>query len=129
VWGRGYGKGPQTGLNFIPAQHTDFIFTSVGEELGFVGAGVVLMLYFALVMKGLQIAATAPDMFGGLLAGGIACLFAFHVLVNVGMTAGMLPVTGLPLPFLSYGGSNLLASMAGVGILSGVQVRSRKIRF
>ncbi len=129
VWGRGYGKGPQTRLNFIPAQHTDFIFTAVGEELGFVGAIIVLGLYLALVLKGMQIAAGAPEWFGGLLAVGVTSLFAFHVIVNVGMTAGLLPVTGLPLPFLSYGGSNLLVSMAAVGVLSGVQMRSRTIRF
>ena len=117
----------QKRLHFVPEQHTDFIFTVVGEELGLVGGLALLALYLYIVLQCLRTAARAPDRFGGLLAAGVGCLIGLHVIINIGMVIGLMPITGLPLPFLSYGGTALLTIMAGLGILTSVWVR-RKIR-
>ena len=101
LFGKGLFEGTQSQLNFLPENHTDFIFAVVGEELGFVGAVVVLLLYMVVLWRGIQIARDASDVFGRLLAVGITSMFAFHVLVNVGMTTGIMPVTGIPLPLMS----------------------------
>jgi len=127
--GRGLFDGPQTELNFLPAQHTDFIFSVIGEELGFIGAALVVAALFFIVYRCLQAAALAKDDFGRNLAVGVASWIAFQLIVNTGMTVGMMPVTGLPLPFLSYGGSSFLALSLGIGLVLNVGMRHRKILF
>jgi rod shape determining protein RodA len=123
--GRGFLKGTQTNLAFVPEQQTDFIFTVVGEELGFVGAVALFLLYLLVLWRAYRIAVTAKDPFGTYLAVGIGAMFVIQIFVNVGMTMGIMPITGIPLPFLSYGGSALIADLAAVGILQSVYMRSR----
>lgn len=115
--GKGYLKGTQTQLNFIPEQWTDFIFCVPGEEFGFVGASVVLILFALLLFHGIKIATLSKNKFGSIGAIGIVGIFSTHLFINVGMSLGLLPVIGIPLPFLSYGGSALIANMAMVGLL------------
>lgn len=117
AWGKGFLEGTQTHLRFLPEQHTDFIFCVVGEEFGFMGALVVLALFCYIVYKGIDIATNVKSNFSSLLAFGGTTIFLFQIFVNVGMTTGIMPVTGLPLPFLSYGGSSLLANLVIVGLL------------
>lgn len=117
LFGKGYLRGTQTQLNFIPEQWTDFIFSVPAEEFGFVGAAVVLLLFMALLFRGVSIGSTVKNKFGSFTAIGLIAIVATHVGVNVGMALGLLPVIGVPLPFLSYGGSALLASMSMVGLL------------
>jgi rod shape determining protein RodA len=121
--GLGYLGGTQTNLDFVPEQHTDFIFTVVGEEFGFAGAMTLLGLYGIVVWRAFRIATIAKDPFGTYLAAGIASMLALQMFVNVGMTIGIMPITGIPLPFVSYGGSSLLVSCAAVGILLNVHMR------
>lgn len=128
-WGLGYGRGSQVQLNFLPEHHTDFIFSVIGEELGFVRTVGVLGLYFILLYRMIRIAAQAKDLFGALLVSGVASLYAFHILVNVGMTIGIMPVTGIPLPLLSYGGTSMLANMLALGLVLNVNLRRQKILF
>lgn len=116
-FGRGLHHGTQTQLNFVPEHSTDFIFTVLGEELGFVGAFGLLALYVVLLYGGVRAMLAARDRFGFLLACGIVAMFAFHIVVNIGMTVGIMPITGIPLPFMSYGGSALLTDFAAVGVL------------
>jgi rod shape determining protein RodA len=120
LFGSGIFEGSQTNLAFVPAQTTDFIFTAVAEQLGFVGGAVVIGLYALLIWRILAVAAAARDRFGQLVASGIAAMFGFHVFVNVGMTLGLLPVTGLPLPFLSFGGSFYLSMAISLGIVNAI---------
>ncbi|MBT9155656.1 MAG: Peptidoglycan glycosyltransferase MrdB [Firmicutes bacterium] len=127
--GRGLFDGPQSELNFLPEQHTDFIFSVIGEELGFLGAAGVIMVMFFVVYRCLQIAAIAKDDCGRYIAVGVASWIAFQLIVNTGMTMGMMPVVGLPLPFLSYGGSSYLALSLGIGFVLNVGMRHRKILF
>lgn len=115
--GKGFLEGTQTKYEFLPAAHTDFIFSVIGEELGFVGTTVVLALFIIIIVRALQIAAMAKNRFYSLIAIGLASMLTFHVFVNIGMTIGVMPVTGLPLPFLSYGGSSLMANLIAVGLL------------
>ena len=115
--GKGFLQGTQTKYEFLPAAHTDFIFSVIGEELGFVGAVFVLSLFLFMIWRSLYIGTIANNRFASLLAVGLASMLAFHVFVNVGMTIGVMPVTGLPLPFLSYGGSSLLTNCLAVGLL------------
>lgn len=129
VFGKGLFEGTQSQLNFLPENHTDFIFAVVGEELGFVGCAVLLLLYLVLLWRGIQIARDAGDTFGRLLAAGITSMIAFHVLVNVGMTMGIMPVTGIPLPFMSYGVSSLTTNIMAVAILMNIQLRKQKLLF
>ncbi|CAN5524589.1 rod shape-determining protein RodA [soil metagenome] len=117
------GENTQTSLQFVPEQHTDFIFTAVGEQLGFLGAATLLGLFALLIWRALRIAGMSRDLFGTLIATGIACLWAFQVFVNVGMTMGIMPITGIPLPFISYGGSSLLTNYVAVGLLLNVHMR------
>ncbi len=124
--GRGYERGTQTNLDFVPEQHTDFIFTVVGEEFGFVGAAVLLLLFAVLIWRAFRIALLSKDPFGTYLAAGIASMFAIQMFVNIGMTVGIMPITGIPLPFVSYGGSSTLASCAAVGLLLNVHMRRFK---
>jgi rod shape determining protein RodA len=121
--GRGYLKGTQTNLNFVPAQRTDFIFTVVGEEFGFAGAVVLLGLFALVLWRAFRIALLAKDPFGTFVAVGVAGMFAIQLFINVGMTIGIMPITGIPLPFLSYGGSALIADFIGVGLLLNVYAR------
>lgn len=124
VWGKGYLKGTQSQLKFVPEQHTDFIFSVLAEETGFVGVLATLGLYLGLIISFLNTAATARDKLGLLIATGFASLFAFHFLINVGMVVGLMPTTGIPLPLLSYGGSSLLSFYIGIGII--LSIRSRR---
>ncbi len=126
LFGRGYLNGSQTNLDFVPEQHTDFVFTVVGEELGFVGAILLLALFAILLWRGLRIALLSRDAFGTLLATGIVTMLAFQVVVNVGMTMGIMPVTGIPLPLVSYGGTAMLTNWASVGLLLNVHMRRFK---
>jgi rod shape determining protein RodA len=121
--GRGSLKGTQTNLDFVPEQHTDFIFTVVGEEFGFVGAMGVLLLFGVLIWRAFRIALLSKDAFGTYVAAGIATLFAIQVFVSVGMTTGIMPITGIPLPFVSYGGSSLLTNSIAIGMLLNVHMR------
>ena len=121
--GRGYLQGTQTNLDFVPEQHTDFIFTVVGEELGFLGAIMMLILFAVLLWRGFRIAVISKDPFGRLLAVGIVVMLAFQVFVNVGMTLGIMPITGIPLPLVSYGGSALITNLVAVGLLLNVHMR------
>lgn len=120
VFGKGYKKGTQSQLNFLPEHHTDFIFSVFSEEHGFVGCFILLGLYLIFLSNGLSVAYQSHDKFGILLAFGIVTIFFWHVFVNMGMVMGMLPIVGVPLPFLSYGGSALLTSIAGVAILTNI---------
>jgi rod shape determining protein RodA len=127
--GKGYLRGTQKKLRFIPEQHTDFIFTVVGEELGFVGAGALLLLYLGLLLRGAAIMITAEDPMGRLISGGILSMFLFQIFVNAGMTMGIMPVAGVPLPLFSYGGSSLLTCLISIGVLAGIYTRRHKINF
>lgn len=123
LWGQGYLQGTQNQLDFVPEHHTDFIFTVLGEELGFVGCLSVLLLLSYLVGHALRTAEVTRDRYGYLLAVGIGTLLAIHVLVNVGMTLGLAPVVGIPLPFLSYGGSAVVTNLAALGLLNSLWLR------
>jgi rod shape determining protein RodA len=125
MFGQGLFHGQLVAGNFVPAQQTDFIFTVAGEELGFVGAIVIVFLLGVVIVRALRIATRADDQFGMLLAAGIAVWFAFQSFVNIGMTIGIMPITGLPLPFLSYGGSAVFADMIAIGVLQSVHRRHR----
>ncbi|MGE5542328.1 MAG: rod shape-determining protein RodA, partial [Bacillota bacterium] len=127
--GKGLFAGTQNQLRFLPFQHTDFIFSVIGEELGFIGGMAILALYLFVLWRGLRIASMARDSFGALLAVGVVSMLAFHILINIGMTVGMMPVTGIPLPFMSYGGTSLITNMAGIGLLINVYMRRHKIVF
>jgi rod shape determining protein RodA len=117
ITGKGFMEGSQTQLRFLPEQHTDFIYAVIGEEFGFFGAIIGLLLFFILLLRGVKIAALVKNRYNSVMAIGIVTIIAFHVTINIGMTVGILPVTGLPLPFVSYGGSSLLTNMAMIGIL------------
>jgi rod shape determining protein RodA len=117
MFGQGLFHGTFTAGNFVPAQQTDFIFTVAGEQLGFVGCVAIICLLGVVILRAIRIAATADDQFGMLVASGVAVWFAFQSFVNIGMTIGLMPITGLPLPFVSYGGSAILADMIAVGLL------------
>jgi rod shape determining protein RodA len=125
--GKGLFEGTQTNGRFIPEQQTDFIFTVAGEELGLWGGSLLLGLLGVVLWRGLRIASRAQDAFGRLVAAGVVCWFAFQSFVNIGMTLGIMPVTGLPLPFVSYGGSAMFASLVAVGLLQNVHLRSREL--
>ena len=120
VWGKGYRKGTQSQLNFLPEHHTDFIFSVFSEEHGFVGCFVLFGLYLAFLLNGLSVAYQSHDKFGILLAFGIMTIFFWHIFINLGMVMGILPIVGVPLPFLSYGGSALITAMSGVAILTNI---------
>jgi len=121
--GVGYLQGTQTNLDFVPEQHTDFVFTVVGEEFGFVGAAGLLALYGLVLWRAFRIAMLSRDPFGTYLAAGIASMLALQMFVNIGMNIGIMPITGIPLPFVSYGGSSLLLNCASIGLLVNVHMR------
>ncbi len=123
MWGRGVTKGTQTKLQFLPVPHTDFIFSAFAEEHGFVGVVVVLGLYFLLLMQIVQNAQTSPDRAGMYICMGVCSLLLFHLLVNVGMVVGKMPVTGIPLPFMSSGGSGMLSVFMMLGLVHNVRLR------
>ncbi len=123
ILGKGYGKGTQSRLGFLPSRNTDFIFSVIGEEQGFLRAMIVLTFYFLIIWRGFEISLVARDRFGGLVAAGFASMFAFYALLNLGMTMGMAPVAGVPLPMVSYGGSSVVSSMFAVGILLSIHWR------
>ena len=123
--GTGLFNGPQTNGRFVPEQQTDFIFTVAGEELGFLGSGAILILYLILVMRAFAIARRTNDPFGRLVCTGVIAWFAFQIFENIGMTMGLMPMTGVPLPFISYGGSSMFATLIGVGLLQNVHARLR----
>lgn len=127
--GQGFCSGTMSRLDFVPQARTDFIFTVVGEELGFVGAVLLLGLYALLIARGLTVIRNGKDTIGVLLATGVVLMLSFHVFVNIGMTMGIMPVVGLPLPFFSYGGSNMLLNMMAMGLLQNVCMRRHKITF
>ncbi len=124
--GKGFLNGTQTQLRFLPAQHTDFAFSVIGEEFGFIGVVFVLGLFYYILMRGIHIAAVSRNKFAGLLAIGAVTIIGFHVIVNVGMTVGVMPVTGIPLPFISYGGSSLIANMILIGFVMNASIRRFK---
>jgi rod shape determining protein RodA len=122
-FGKGWGEGTQTRLSNVPEQHTDFIFTAVGEELGFAGAGSLLALFAIVAWRVWRTAQLARDDFGSLICVGVLCMLLFQVFENVGMTMGIMPITGIPLPFVSYGGSSTLASFVAIGLVLNVHSR------
>ncbi|WP_310482507.1 rod shape-determining protein RodA [Chamaesiphon sp. VAR_48_metabat_403] len=126
LWGQGLNQGTQTQLNFIPEQHTDFIFSSIGEELGFVGAICLLATFFLFCWRLLRVATQAPNNFGSLLAIGVLAMISFQVIVNISMTIGIAPVTGIPLPLISYGGSALITNFIAIGLVESVANYRRK---
>ena len=123
--GTGLFNGPQTNGRFVPEQQTDFIFTVAGEQLGFIGSGAILILYLILLMRGFSIARRTNDPFGRLVCTGVIAWFAFQIFENIGMTMGLMPMTGVPLPFISYGGSSMFATLIGIGLLQNVHARLR----
>jgi len=125
LFGQGLFDGSQTHAGFVPEQQTDFVFTVAGEELGLVGAGLLVALLAVVIWRALVIARRAEDVFGRVAAAGIACWFGFQAFQNVGMCLGIMPVTGVPLPFVSYGGSSLFAGMLAVGLLLNVHLRAQ----
>lgn len=123
--GTGLFDGPQTNGRFVPEQQTDFIFTVAGEELGFLGSGFILLLYLTILMRAFSIARRSTDAFGRLVCVGVLTWFAFQTFENIGMTLGLMPMTGVPLPFLSYGGSSMFANLIGFGLLQNIYARQR----
>jgi rod shape determining protein RodA len=122
-WGKGFLAGTQSGLNFLPEKHTDFIFAVFAEEWGFVGTAVLLVLYMALILRGLSIAYSSKDRLGSLIATGVVTMLSVYILFNIGMTVGLTPVVGIPLPLFSYGGSSMLATMIAIGLLLNIRMR------
>ena len=123
--GRGEENATQTKLNFIPEHHTDFIFSVVGESYGFAGAALILALYALLIWRALRILTMAKNLYGALIAGGITAMLMFQVFVNVGMTVGIMPITGIPLPLMSYGGSSVLVTFMAIGLLQSVHSQAK----
>ena len=123
--GRGPEHATQTTLNFLPEHHTDFVFAVVGEQWGFVGAALILSLYALLIWRALRILTMAKNLYGALVAGGVVAMLMFQIFVNVGMTVGIMPITGVTLPLLSYGGSSVLATMLAVGLLQSIYAQAR----
>jgi rod shape determining protein RodA len=126
--GRGIAGATQTRLDYIPEHGTDFAFASLAEQRGFLGASILLLLYLLVVWRGLRVVASAGDLFGAICAAGISFGFLFQVYVNVGMTIGIAPITGIPLPFVSVGGSSMISNLVAMGILQAIYVRGRRRR-
>ena len=122
--GRGQGSN-QTSNGFVPESHTDFVFAAVGERYGFLGAGLVLLLYALLIWRALRVLVMSKDLFGTLIAAGVAAMLMFQVFVNVGMTIGIMPITGVTLPLMSYGGSSVITTLLAIGLLQSIYVRAR----
>jgi rod shape determining protein RodA len=126
IFGQGLFHGSQTRAGFVPEQQTDFIFTVAGEELGLLGAGLLILVLAVVIRRALSIAVHSEDLFGRLAAAGVACWFGFQTFQNVGMCLGIMPVTGVPLPLVSYGGTSMFASLMAVGLLHNIHVRSQR---
>jgi rod shape determining protein RodA len=124
LFGQGLFEGTQTQSGFVPEQHTDFVFTVVGEEMGLVGSTAVIALLALLLWRALRIAKHAEDMFGRLVAGGIVCWFGFQGFQNIGMCLGIMPVTGVPLPLVSYGGTSMFVTLLAIGLLQNIHLRT-----
>lgn len=129
LFGKGLFQGTQNQLDFLPEQHTDFIFAVLGEELGFIGGITLFILLFILIYRTINVALKARDLLGTYIVIGIASMWTFQMLVNIGMTLGIMPITGIPLPFMSYGGSSFLVNMMSVGMILNVGMRRKKIMF
>ncbi|MBI4665028.1 MAG: rod shape-determining protein RodA [Nitrospinae bacterium] len=123
LWGKGIFAGTQSKLNFLPEKHTDFIFSVISEEVGFIGSFIILALFFFLIMRIIEVALHSRDKCGALLVSGVATMVGFHFLYNIGMTLGMFPIVGVPLPFISYGGSAMITNAIGVGLALNVSYR------
>ena len=121
--GKGYLKGTQNALDFLPEQHTDFIFSVLAEEWGLLGSGMLLVLFFLLILWGLNIAQSCRDPFGTILSVGVTAMIFWQVTINIGMVMGLMPVVGVTLPFISYGGSSIITVMIGIGLLMNVSMR------
>jgi rod shape determining protein RodA len=128
IWGKGYMAGTQSQLDFLPESHTDFIIAVIAEELGLVGVLILLFLYLLVIGRGLLMASRAPDSFGRLVAGSLILTFFVYVFVNIGMVSGLLPVVGVPLPLISYGGTSIVTLMAGFGIMMSVHTHRQMLR-
>ncbi len=127
--GQGLGRGSQSQLNFLPVAHTDFIFSGLAEATGLVGSLIVIVLYFVLLFRIIKIAEIAKDSFGMYVALGVGVMLGFQVFVNIGMNLGLMPVTGIPLPFVSFGGTSLIVSFASLGLVQSIYIRHKKITF
>ncbi|MGD8400105.1 MAG: FtsW/RodA/SpoVE family cell cycle protein, partial [Bacillota bacterium] len=128
-FGKGLFRGTQGRLGYLPENHTDFIFAVLSEELGFVGAFGVLFLFFVFIWRSIRIASQAKDRAGVIIATGVLAMFLFHILENVGMNIGIMPITGIPLPFISYGGSSMVSNLAATGLLLNIWARRQRIMF
>lgn len=128
-FGKGLFRGTQGRLGYLPENHTDFIFAVLSEELGFIGAFGVLFLFFTIIWRGMKIALHAKDRAGSIIATGVLSMFLFHILENVGMNIGIMPITGIPLPFISSGGSSMISSLIAVGLLLNIWARHQRIMF
>jgi rod shape determining protein RodA len=126
LYGKGWFNGTQSHLEFLPERTTDFIFAVLGEELGLAGAIGLMAIYLFIILRGLQIATAAEDSFGRLLAGGLTLIFFIYVVVNTGMVSGLLPVVGVPLPLVSYGGTSLVTIMAGFGMIMSIHTHRKR---
>jgi rod shape determining protein RodA len=126
--GRGVRNATQTNLDYLPEHATDFVFASFAEQRGFIGAAILLCLYLLVVWRGLRVITVARDMYSAVVAGGIVFAFLFQVFVNVGMTMGIAPITGIPLPFVSVGGSSMIANLVAVGVLLSIHLRGTPMR-
>ncbi|MCF8000245.1 MAG: rod shape-determining protein RodA [Halanaerobiales bacterium] len=127
--GKGLFEGTQNQLNFLPEKHTDFIFSVLGEEFGFIGILIVIALFIVLFWQLFNIAMQAKDRYGKLVVTGIIAMFFFHVVENIGMTMGLMPITGIPLPFISYGGTSMVTSIIAIGIVLNINIRKKKLHF
>ncbi|MEN6348568.1 MAG: rod shape-determining protein RodA [Syntrophomonas sp.] len=127
--GKGLFNGTQVQLNFLPEHHTDFIYAVIGEELGFIGAAFVIVLYGILILRAVYISYNSKELYGSLIVLGITAMWLFHVFESIGMSIGLMPITGIPLPFLSYGGSSMISNLIAVGFILSVNIRGRKIVF
>ena len=125
LWGKGYLQGTQNQMGYLPAKHTDFIFSIISEELGFIGAVIVVGVMFALIYKCFKTAQKADNAFGRYICVGVGAMMLFHVFENVGMCIGLMPVTGIPLPFLSYGGTSLVVNMIAMGLVLSVAYHNK----
>lgn len=129
LWGRGLGQGTQSRLHFLPVSHTDFIFAVLAESTGFIGAIILIILFLILITRIIRIASIARDDFGQYLAIGFASMLLFQVFIHIGMNMGIMPVTGIPLPFVSHGGSAIITNLIAIGILQSIHIRHKKIDF
>ena len=129
LFGKGLFNGTQNQLNFLPEKHTDFIFSVIGEEFGFIGIFIIIALYVFLFWQLFKVVLEAKDNFGKLVVSGIIAMFFFHVVENIGMTMGVMPITGIPLPFISYGGTSMVVSLIAIGIVLNINIRKKKLHF